>query len=93
VTERDEQLTHLERLADDLHQQGFAAELVSNVTKPYLQVANSGTLTLNERVLCHRADDGAWVFWWPWKQPIGAVDDLQPVIEKIAAVLKSVEGA
>jgi hypothetical protein len=93
VTERDEQLAHLERLADELKHRSFVTELIGNVSKPYLRVANAETPTLNERVVCYRASDDSWVFWWPWKQPIGSVDDLESVLGKIAAVLKSVEGA
>jgi hypothetical protein len=93
VTIHDKQRAHLDRLTDELKSRGFVTELVSNVSKPYLRVANAETPTLNERVLCARTSDDAWVFWWPWKQPIGSVDDLAAVVEKIAAVLKSVEGA
>jgi hypothetical protein len=92
VTDRTEQLVHLERLADELKRHGFRAEPLSGVSQPYLRVANAETPTLNERVLCYQADDSSWVFWWPWKQPIGSVDDLDAVIAKIAAVLRSVEG-
>jgi hypothetical protein len=90
---REQQLSHLERLADALKQRGFTVELVSAIAKPCLRVANADTPTLNERVLCHQADDESWVFWWPWKQPIGSVDDLETVVAKITAVLRSVEGA
>jgi hypothetical protein len=90
---REEQLKHVERLADELKQRGFTIELVGAISKPYLRVANAETPTLNERVLCHQADDNSWVFWWPWKQPIGSVDNLALVVGKIAAVLRSVEGA
>jgi hypothetical protein len=87
-----EQLAHLEHLAEALSGHGFTAELVSKSAKPYLRIANAETPTLNERVLCYQADDGSWAFWWPWKQPIGSVDELDAVIAKIAAVLRSVEG-
>jgi hypothetical protein len=85
--------THLERLADELKQRGFRTELVGKVSKPLLRVANAEHPTLNERVLCEQTPDGAWVFYWPWKQPIGSVDDLAIVASKIAEVLRSVEGA
>jgi hypothetical protein len=68
-------------------------ELVDKVSKPCLRVANAATPTLNERVLCHQADDDSWVFWWPWRQPIGSVDDLPMVVSKVAEVLRSVQGA
>jgi hypothetical protein len=92
VAHREKQVTHLERLAEQLNGQGFTAELVGTVSKPYLRIANADTPTLNERVLCYQMDDESWVFWWPWKQPIGLVDDLELVVGKIAAVLRSVEG-
>lgn len=92
VTTHDEQRAHLQRLAEELKTKGFTVELVSKLSLPFLKVANADTPTLNERVLCHQADDDLWVFWWPWKQPIGSVDELEVVIEKIAAVLRSVEG-
>ena len=92
MTDRTEQLAHLERLADDLKHHGFKAELASKVRTPFLRVANAETSTLNERVLCHQAGDDSWVFWWPWRQPIGSVDDLEMVVGKIAAVLRSVGG-
>ena len=92
MTDREEQCSHLERLADELKRRGFATDLASQITKPHLVVANAETPSMHERVLCAQADDGAWVFWWPWKQPIGSVDDLDVVVEKIAAVLRSVEG-
>lgn len=92
MTDREQQLVHLEQLAKELKQRGFSVELVGKLTKPFLKVANAETPTLNERVLCYQADDGSWVLWWPWKQPIGSVDDLEVVIEKISVVLRSVEG-
>jgi hypothetical protein len=93
VTDREQQLAYLERLADELKQRGFIAGLVGTASKPYLKVANADTPTLNERVQCHQADDDSWVYWWPWNQPIGSVDDLESVTGKISAVLRSVEGA
>jgi len=90
---RETMLAHLERLGNVLKQRGFTTELVIKPAKPYLQVANADTPTLNERVVCHRDSDTSWAYWWPWKQPIGSVDDIESVVDKIAAVLKSVEGA
>jgi hypothetical protein len=48
--------------------------------------------TLNERVFCRPAMDETLRFWWPWRQAIGGVDELDAVVEKITAVLRSVEG-
>jgi hypothetical protein len=89
---REQQLVHLERLDKELASRGFAVEAVSKISMPYLIVANAGTPQLNERVQCLRSEDGSWSFWWPWKQPIGSVDDLETVIGKIAVVLRPVDG-
>ena len=85
-------LTYLEQLRDALTTKGFAVQLVSINTKPYLKVANAETPKLNERVHCEPAEDGSWYFWWPWRQPIGSVDDLERVTGKVASVLRSVGG-
>jgi hypothetical protein len=91
VATHEEKLAHLERLAEELKHREFTAEVVT-VEKPYLRVANASTPTLNERVRCEQAEDGTWVFWWPWHQPIGSVDDVAAVAGKITAVLRSVDG-
>lgn len=89
-----EELTHLKRLGEALISQGFTAQLAgSNTTRPYLKVANGETPRLNGCVQAAQAADGSWCYWWPWRQPIGAVDDLETVIGKIASVLRSVEGS
>lgn len=88
----DEQVAHLAHLADALSRRSFAVRVVTTKRAPYLKVANGDTPTLNERVHCRRAGDGSWSFWWPWQQPIGSVDDLETVVNKITTVLRSVEG-
>jgi hypothetical protein len=92
MEQREEQLGHLERLADDLTRHQFQATVVTKDTHPYLRVTNPETTELTERVLCRRAGDGTWCFWWPWRQPIGLADDVETVVTKIMAVLRSVEG-
>lgn len=88
---REQQLAHLGKLADELRSRRIRAELIARVSKSHLKVSNGDTPSLNERVLCQQANDGSWSFWWPWQQPIGSVDDLETVAEKIMAVLRSVE--
>ena len=89
----EEQLTHLERLAGELASRGFTAELLGTGREPSVRATNPDNAEFTERVLCRRADDGAWCFWWPWKQPIGSADDLTSVAAKIMTALRSVEGA
>jgi hypothetical protein len=88
----EEQLAHLDRLAGALQPQPYTAEVIRSVSRPYLKVANAGTPELNEQVYCGQAEDGSWVFQWPWGQPIGSVDDLETVADKIIEVLRSVVG-
>lgn len=89
---RSQEVTQLERLCDELNRFGLHAQLVAKRGRSYLKVANQVTPELNERVFCRAAEDQALCFWWPWGQPIGSVDDMEAVIGKIAAVLRSVEG-
>lgn len=85
--------SHLERLGDVLRPQGFSVRIVATRTAtPYLKVANAESPALNERIHAERGGDGSWSYWWPWKQPIGSVDDLEAVSRKIAVVLRTVEG-
>jgi hypothetical protein len=91
MEQRETSLTYLQRLADELKACGFTVEVARKVAKPYLQVANAATPSLNERVVCAQDSDGSWMFWWPWKQPIGPADDLETVAGKVAAVVRSVE--
>ncbi len=88
----DEQLNHLNRLADELTRDEYAAHLISSETRPHLRVASHEVAQLSECVFCARAADGSWCFWWPWRQPIGSVDDLRLVARKIMTVLRPVEG-
>jgi hypothetical protein len=87
-----EQLTHLQRLANELQSCGFVSRLLDSADHPSIKVCNPDTPDLNERILCRPADDGSWCFWWPWQQPIGSTDDLLTVITKITTVLRSVQG-
>lgn len=91
MTAREQQLVYLERLAEALKRQGFATELASAISKPHLKVANAEQPSLNERVICQQDTEGSWSFWWPWSQPIGSVDELGLVVDKIGLVLRSVQ--
>ena len=89
----DDQLIHLRSLAGELSSRGFAVRLLGTASQPSLKVTNPDSSELTERVLCYRAEDGSWCFWWPWQQPIGSADDLAAVSGKIMTVLRSVESA
>jgi len=91
VTFANKQQEHLERLADELSKWQFTARLAGRESDQYLVVENPDHRDLNERVHCYPAEDGTWCFWWPWRQPIGSVDDLGIVVGKVMAVLRTVE--
>ncbi len=88
----DAEIAQLGRLTGELRRRGFSAELVSGGARPWVQVANPDTPELTEQFICRTADDHSMSFWWPWRQPIGPVDDLDAVAGKITTVLRSVEG-
>ena len=88
---RDETLEYLARLAKELTRREVTAQVVIKGSRPHLNVANTHTPELNERVYCRRATDGSWCFWWPWRQPIGSVHDLGAIVTKIMVVLRAVE--
>ncbi len=90
--QQSEEVAHLEHLAGELNRRGLSAEVITSGRRPCVKVANPDTPQLNERVFCDRGNDEAWAYWWPWRQPIGSVDDLETVIGRIAVVLRSVEG-
>jgi hypothetical protein len=91
VQEPNEIAAHLGTLATELRSRGLDARVITKGPQPYVKAANPNTPELNERVLCRRADDDSLCFWWPWQQPIGSVDDLETVADKITEVLRSVE--
>ncbi len=92
MKEREQELAHLQSLADQLMRQDFDAEVVASNVSPYLRVTNPATSELTERILCHPGADGSWCFWWSWRQPVGSVDDVEAVSRKITMALRSVEG-
>jgi hypothetical protein len=92
VTATNEQREHLGRLAGELSKWQFTARLEGRGSDQYLIVENPDHRDLNERVHCYPAEDRTWCFWWPWRQPIGSVDDVETVVGKIMAVLRTVEG-
>ena len=91
MEQTSDELTYLERLAGELAERGLNAELVRRSARSCLKVANPDSPALNERVFCGAVADSGWCYWWPWRQPIGSVDDLSAVAEKILTVLRSVE--
>jgi hypothetical protein len=92
VEQHEEKRKYLTQLAEELTKREFTVTPGGGSQHPYIKIANPDTPQLNERVLCGQAEDESWCYWWPWWQPIGSVDDLEMVVAKIVAVLRSVEG-
>ncbi len=90
--QREQELAHLGRLADELAKQGFQAEVVAEGRRPYARVTNPEHSDLTERVLCQLAE-GTWCFWWSWQHPIGPVDDVALAARRVMTALRSVEGS
>ena len=57
---REEQLAHLERLANVLDPHAFTVKIAGMSSRPCLKVANASTPTLKERVYCGQAEDGSF---------------------------------
>jgi hypothetical protein len=85
----EERINCLERLAQALKERGLVAEVADTATVPLLAVANAEVPALNQQVFC-RENAGTWWYWWPWEQPIGPIEDLDVVVERVASVLRSV---
>ena len=88
---RQQSIGYLERLASELAKRD-SGQRHRHPHPPYLKAANPDSPTLSERIYCHTAPDGSWCFWWPSRQPIGSVDDMETVTGKIMTVLRSVQG-
>jgi hypothetical protein len=91
ATSRETMRGHLAKLAGKLTSNGQLAELAGDIQKPYLNVALADNPAHTERVLCQLDDEGWWWFFWAWGEAIGAVDDLELGIDRIAVMLRSLE--
>ncbi|MQA94209.1 MAG: hypothetical protein GEV11_05995 [Streptosporangiales bacterium] len=89
----DERLGHLERLSDALSERGFGARLYApGDGPPHLRVHNLAAPMLADWVVCARAQDGTWWFWWPWAQRIAPAEEIDEAADRIARVLAAEEG-
>jgi hypothetical protein len=83
--------THLTKLAEELRDFGWRAE-VNEVNGLALKVINPAATVMRERVLCRKAEPaGDWEFAWWWGQPISSVDQRDKAARVIMHVLRSVE--
>jgi hypothetical protein len=89
ATPRETMRGHLARLADKLTASGLLAELFGDIQEPYLNVALANAPAQHKRVLAQLTDEDLWWFSWPWGQPIGSVDDLELVVDRICLTLRS----
>jgi hypothetical protein len=84
-----------ERLSEALQRGMITVELVNQLPgQPYRWVAkeHASEPTITARVRDYVATDGAWLYWWLWRQPIESVDDLGRVVDRFCDVVLAVEG-
>jgi hypothetical protein len=77
----------LRALAENLADQGFAAQVTQAGQHPCISVANRSVPQLAETVHAAPAQDGTWWFWWSWQDRIGPVGEVETAAFKIAYVL------
>lgn len=86
-------LARLAALAEELAAVGLSARVRAVPGRiPCLQVVNPLAARLAERVYAARARDGAWWYWWPWRERIAPVDDASSAAHVIARVLALRDG-
>lgn len=80
--------TYLQRLADELTRRKWKV-WVGSGTKTTLRVENPDVPALHETIHCRSVNDG-WSYCWPWREPIGPVDEVTGVADRIQHVLREV---
>lgn len=71
------------QLADCLEALGLRTKVIERISGPQrMRVSNPASAALSETIFIF---NGA--FWWPWKDKIGAADDVPGVADRIARVL------
>ncbi len=91
----DEQQMLLERLAGALQRGLVMVELVNRLPgQPEQRVAKEGPAApaITARVRDYHANDGLWLCWWFWWQPIGSIRDLERVVNSFCGVVLAVAG-
>jgi hypothetical protein len=87
----EEVKTHLTKLAEELRNYGWTAE-ITDVNGLALKVINPAATLLRERVLCREAETASGMeFAWWWGQPIARAKDVDHAARVIMHVLRSVE--
>jgi hypothetical protein len=80
--------THLEQLGTSLQVRGWKVSLTTTGDGPRLKVTNPAAPEMHETILCRRAG-GDWMFFWPWAEPIGPVEQLDAAGRRIRHVLRT----
>lgn len=81
--------TYLQRLAEELTERQWTANLGRASGEPVLKVVNPAAPELGESVVC-RGSDGDYTFCWSWSQTIGPVAGVTGVADRIQHVLRGV---
>lgn len=86
----DDARTHLERLAQELRQRQWTADLDHRGSASALTVTNPDVPRITESIIC-RDSSGDYAFCWSWSQAIGPVGEVSGVADRIQHVLRGVE--
>jgi hypothetical protein len=89
--DEDVRVAHLERLAAVLRGRGWQVSLVEADREMLLKVTNPTAPGLFEWIGCGDSP-GGWRYEWSWRQPIGPVERLGAVADRIMHVLRTTEG-
>jgi len=85
-------IARLDALAAEVTALGWIARVKTPLgRRPSLYVRNPepGAAALSEHIYAHPRADGAWVFWWPWAEPIASTSPEAAAI--IVRVLRATE--
>lgn len=83
--DQDQDLARLRRLAGELTARAYLADLrVPADGPPCLDVRNPRANILAERVYAQ-----AGVFWWSWREPIAACDQVATAADRLVRVLRA----
>lgn len=80
---------HLERLGTVLQRRGWRVSLLGGDRRPELHVTNPAAPAFSEIIECRRLPTG-WRYFWGWKEPIGPVERVRDVADRVAYVLREI---
>lgn len=78
---------HLDALAANLGERGFAVRVLATGEKLRLWVQNPAAHELSDAVYAWPDSDGDWWLWWSWAARIAMVEHVDAAADTIASVM------